>query len=68
VHNAGILALYAPFSNLNSVFERRGYQLLILTVFAWILFHGLFGRLLHVPFPEGQLFIWLKLTSLLGGI
>jgi putative tricarboxylic transport membrane protein len=37
---------------------------LILTAFAWIFLYGLFDRLMHVPFPTGQLFIWLKLGSL----
>ena len=31
-----------------------------LTVLAWTSFYGLFGYALHVPFPEGQLFLWLK--------
>jgi len=30
-----------------------------LTGAAWLLFWGLFDRLLHLPFPEGQLFVWL---------
>lgn len=32
---------------------------LSLTAAGWLLFWGLFDRLLHLPFPEGQLFFWL---------
>ena len=30
-----------------------------LTVVAWLFFHGLFVRLLHLPFPDGLLMTWL---------
>jgi len=30
-----------------------------LTAVAWIFFWALFDRLLHLPFPQGQLFAWL---------
>lgn len=30
-----------------------------LTAAAWLLFWGLFDRLLHLPFPQGALFAWL---------
>jgi len=30
-----------------------------LTAVAWIFFYGLFDRLLHLPFPDGELFTWL---------
>lgn len=33
----------------------------LLTVAAWLVFWGLFTRLLHLPFPEGQLLLWLGL-------
>ena len=33
---------------------------LTLTFIAWACFYGLFNLALHVPFPEGQLFVWLK--------
>jgi putative tricarboxylic transport membrane protein len=29
----------------------------------WLSFYGLFDYLLHVPFPEGQFFIWMKQIS-----
>lgn len=33
---------------------------LLLTFFAWGSYYGLFVYLLHVPFPEGLLFDWLR--------
>ncbi len=33
-----------------------------LTIAAWLIFWGLFDRLLHLPFPDGQLLLWLGLT------
>lgn len=42
--------------------SREGWILsLLLTGAAWLLFWRLFDRLLHLPFPEGQLFAWLGL-------
>jgi hypothetical protein len=32
-----------------------------LTAAAWLLFWSLFDRLLHLPFPQGELFAWLGL-------
>ena len=41
---------------------REGWPLsVLLTCASWLLFWGLFDRLLHLPFPEGQLFTWLGL-------
>jgi len=34
-----------------------------LACFGWLAFYGLFDHLLHVPFPEGQLFVWMKQIS-----
>ena len=34
---------------------------LVLTGAVWLLFWGLFDRLLRLPFPEGQLYLWLGL-------
>ncbi len=31
-----------------------------LTIFGWLFFYGLFDYFLHVPFPEGTLFLWFK--------
>jgi TctA family transporter len=33
---------------------------IILAFFGWVSFYGLFDHVLHVPFPEGQLFLWIK--------
>ena len=33
-----------------------------LTASAWLFFWSLFDRLLHLPFPDGQLFAWLGLA------
>lgn len=30
-----------------------------LTLVAWLFFHGLFVRLLHLPFPDGLIMTWL---------
>ncbi len=35
---------------------------LLLTGSAWVLFWGLFDRLLKLPFPDGQIFIWLGMV------
>ncbi|HZA53622.1 MAG TPA: tripartite tricarboxylate transporter permease [Candidatus Udaeobacter sp.] len=31
-----------------------------LACLGWLAFYGLFDHLLHVPFPEGQFFVWMK--------
>lgn len=36
---------------------------LTMAVVTWLLFYGLFDYILHVPFPDGELFIWLGLVS-----
>ena len=42
--------------------SREGWVLsVVLTASAWLFFWGLFDRLLHLPFPEGQLLTWLGL-------
>lgn len=33
---------------------------IIMSVASWAFFYGLFDYVLHIPFPEGQLFIWLR--------
>ncbi len=35
----------------------------VLTLFAWGVIYGVFDRALHVPFPTGQLLVWLKLAT-----
>ena len=45
------------------VHSREGWTIsIVLTVAAWGLFWGLFDWLLNLPFPDGQLLIWLGLT------
>ncbi|MDI7261981.1 MAG: tripartite tricarboxylate transporter TctB family protein, partial [Thermodesulfobacteriota bacterium] len=45
--------------------EREKWSLaLILTGIAWAFIYSLFERLLHVPFPTGQLFLWLKFSPI----
>jgi len=45
--------------------EREKWPLaLILTAAAWAFIYGVFDRLLHVPFPKGQVFLWLKQLGL----
>jgi uncharacterized membrane protein YjjB (DUF3815 family) len=34
---------------------------ILLSLMAWVVFYGLFDYLLHLPFPEGALFVWLNL-------
>ena len=36
---------------------------LTLTLLAWGFFYGLFDRALHIPFPDGQLLVWLGWVS-----
>jgi hypothetical protein len=33
---------------------------ILLSFLAWVCFYGLFDYLLHLPFPEGQIFLWLN--------
>ena len=40
--------------------KERWLITLVLTLFAWVSFYALFVYLLHVPFPEGQLFAWFR--------
>jgi Tripartite tricarboxylate transporter TctB family len=34
---------------------------ILLSVMAWVVFYGLFDYLLHLPFPEAALLVWLNL-------
>jgi putative tricarboxylic transport membrane protein len=40
--------------------KERWLITLVLTFFTWATFYALFVYLLHVPFPEGQLFAWFQ--------
>lgn len=43
--------------------EKLGLSIL-LSIIIWIFIDIFFFRLLHVPFPSGKLFLWLKISSL----
>jgi hypothetical protein len=46
--------------------EREKWPLsLSLTATAWAFIYGVFNRLLHVPFPAGKVFVWLKQLALM---
>ncbi len=51
------------FIQLKIGYRERWPLTLILTGFTWVFIYGFFDRILHVPFPQGQLFVWLKLFS-----
>ncbi len=36
---------------------------IMLTILAWAVIYWVFDRILHVPFPTGELLIWLKLAT-----
>jgi hypothetical protein len=40
--------------------RERWFITLVLTLVTWVSFYGLFIYFLHVPFPEGVLFGWLR--------
>ena len=45
------------------IFGREKWLLsLIYTASAWAFIYAIFDKILHVPFPEGQLFLWLGLS------
>jgi putative tricarboxylic transport membrane protein len=47
------------------IFSREKWpQSLIYTAAAWVLIYGIFDHVLHVPFPTGQLFLWLEVPFL----
>ncbi|MGH7828849.1 MAG: tripartite tricarboxylate transporter TctB family protein [Candidatus Binatia bacterium] len=63
---AGIWLLGFPFAVPLFVFcylkfeAREGWGIsTVLTGIAWLLFWGLFYRLLRLPFPEGEIFTWM---------
>jgi putative tricarboxylic transport membrane protein len=47
------------FMQLKIGYREKWIISLILTVFSWAFIYGLFDRVLHTPFPQGQLFVWL---------
>jgi TctA family transporter len=51
--------LFATFLYLKVGAREKWLITIVLTAVAWLSFYGLFDYTLHVPFPEGQLFLWL---------
>lgn len=48
----------ATFLYLKVAGRERWPITILLTLLAWLFFYGLFDYLLHLPFPEGELFLW----------
>jgi len=51
------------FIQLKIGYREKWLITLIVTVFTYALIYGVFDCILHVPFPKGQLFLWLQLSS-----
>ena len=43
--------------------REKWFLSIIFSFIAWIVIYGAFDRLLHVPFPPGQLLVWLKIAT-----
>jgi len=52
------------FIQLKWCYRERWFTSIIITLFTWIFIDVFFYRLLHLPFPPGQLFLWLNMPSL----
>ncbi|MEE8325574.1 MAG: tripartite tricarboxylate transporter permease [candidate division NC10 bacterium] len=52
-------SVIATFLYLKVGARENWFMSISLTILSWLFFAGLFERLLHLPFPEGQLQIWL---------
>ena len=52
-------SVVATFLYLKVGSRENWFMSIFLTALSWLFFAGLFDRILHLPFPEGQLFIWL---------
>ncbi len=52
-------SVVATFLYLKVGSRENWFMSIFLTALSWLFFGGLFDRMLHLPFPEGQLFIWL---------
>jgi len=50
----------ATFLYLKVAGRERWPITIILSSLAWLFFYGMFDYVLHLPFPEGELFIWLN--------
>ena len=54
-----VSSVVATFAYLKFGNSERWSTSIALTGLAWLFFYGLFDYMLHLPFPDGQLFIWL---------
>ncbi len=52
------------FMQLKMFNREKWFLSLLYTAAAWALIYGIFDRVLHVPFPQGQFFVWLRLAPL----
>jgi len=55
-----IAAAVATFLFLKVGEKEKWLISILLTVGAWAFFYGLFDYVLHLPFPKGELFLWLN--------
>jgi hypothetical protein len=54
-----VSSVVATFAYLKFGNSERWSISIALTGLAWLFFYGLFDYILHLPFPDGELFIWL---------
>ncbi len=54
-----VSSVVATFAYLKFGNSERWSTSIALTGLAWLFFYGLFDYMLHLPFPDGELFIWL---------
>ena len=54
-----VASVVATFAYLKFGSNERWPISFALTGLAWLFFYGLFDYMLHLPFPDGELFIWL---------
>lgn len=50
----------ATFLYLKFAAGERWWITIFLALVAWVFFYGLFDYFLHIPFPEGEIFLWLE--------
>jgi len=56
-----ISSALAPFLYLKFGAKENWHMSILLTLVAWGFFYGVFDFALHLPFPPGELFVWLGL-------
>ena len=50
----------ATFLYLKFAAGEKWWITIFLALVAWVFFYGLFDYFLHIPFPEGEIFVWLN--------